>query len=137
MNKRPLVLATRKSIFIVDDDSSMRTSMSRLLREHGFSATPLESAHALLNHADLNTAVCIILDVNLPGQSGIELRQQLAKRGVMVPVIYVTGNDSQANRSGALESGCEAYLTKPFAAKSFMESVERACGRPAKHAETK
>lgn len=129
-------MSTRKSIFIVDDDSSMRTSMSRLLRVHGFNATPLESAHALLSHADLNKAVCIILDVNLPDQSGIELRQQLSKRGVMVPVIYVTGNDSQANRSGALESGCTAYLTKPFAAKSFMESVERACAGPARHADS-
>jgi DNA-binding response OmpR family regulator len=55
------------------------------------------------------------------------LRRQLSKEGVTTPVIYVTGNDSQANRSAAIESGCAAYLTKPFAAKSFIEAVERAC----------
>jgi FixJ family two-component response regulator len=111
----------------VDDDPSMRTSMSRLLREHGFNAMPFDSARALLGHAGLNRADCIVLDINLVDQSGIELRRQLSRNGVTVPVVYVTGNDSQANRSAAIESGCVAYLTKPFAAKSFIESVERAC----------
>jgi FixJ family two-component response regulator len=120
-------LPTRKSVFVVDDDPSMRKSMSRFLREHGFNATLFDSASALLSHADLNRAVCIVLDINLVDQSGIELRRQLSKEGVTVPVIYVTGNDSQANRSAAIESGCVAYLTKPFAAKSFIEAVERAC----------
>jgi FixJ family two-component response regulator len=101
--------------------------MSRLLREHGFNATPLDSARALLSHEDLDIAVCIVLDINLVDQSGIELRRQLSKEGVTVPVIYVTGNDSRANRSAAIQSGCMAYLTKPFSAKSFIESVERAC----------
>jgi FixJ family two-component response regulator len=101
--------------------------MSRLLREHGLNATLFDSASALLSHADLNRAVCIVLDINLVDHSGIELRRQLSKEGVTVPVIYVTGNDSHANRSAAIESGCVAYLTKPFAAKSFIESVERAC----------
>ena len=123
-------MPTGRSVLIVDDDLSMRTSMSRLLREHGFNATTFESAHALLNCAELNRAVCIILDVNLRGQSGIELRHRLLKRGVTTPVVYVTGNDSRANRSAALESGCAAYLTKPFAAKSFLDSVERASAAP-------
>jgi FixJ family two-component response regulator len=100
--------------------------MSRLLREHGFNARLFDSASALLSHADLNRAVCIVLDINLDGQSGIELRRQLANMGVTVPVIYITGNDSQASRSAAIESGCVAYLTKPFAAKALIESVERA-----------
>ena len=116
-----------RDVLVVDDDPSMRTSMSRLLREHGFNAMLFDSASAFLSQADLNRAVCIVLDINLVDQSGIELRRQLSKEGVTVPVIYVTGNDSQANRSAALESGCVAYLTKPFAAKSFIESVERAC----------
>jgi FixJ family two-component response regulator len=126
-------LPTRKSVLIVDDDPSMRTSMSRLLRKHGFDATTFESANALLGHADLNGAACLILDVNLLDQSGIELRRQLLTQGVMVPVIYVTGNDSGENRSAALKSGCAAYLTKPFAAKSFMDSVERASAGSASH----
>jgi FixJ family two-component response regulator len=105
----------------------MRMSIKRLLREHGFSAMLFDSAKALLDHGDFSKAICIIIDINLNDQSGIELRRRLANEGVTAPVIYITGNDSQANRSAAIESGCNAYLTKPFAAKSFIESVERAC----------
>jgi FixJ family two-component response regulator len=105
----------------------MRMSIKRLLREHGFSAMLFDSANALLDHGDFSKAICIIIDIDLNDQSGIELRRRLANGGVTAPVIYITGNDSQANRSAAIESGCIAYLTKPFAAKSFIESVERAC----------
>jgi FixJ family two-component response regulator len=119
-------LPTHGSVFVVDDDPSMRTSLKRLLREHGLYATVFESANALLNHGDFSRALCIVLDINLDGQSGIDLRRWLANKGVMAPVIYITGNDSPANRSAAIESGCVAYLTKPFTAQSFVESVARA-----------
>jgi FixJ family two-component response regulator len=62
----------------------------------------------------------------LHDQSGIELRRQLVDKGVRLPVIFITGNDSDANRSAAIEAGCIAYLSKPFAARSLIEAVERA-----------
>lgn len=105
----------------------MRRSIERLLREHGFDAVPFESADALLRHGHFQKACCIVLDINLNGESGIVLRRRLANDGATVPVIYITGNDSQTNQSAAIESGCVAYLTKPFAAKAFIDSVERAC----------
>jgi FixJ family two-component response regulator len=110
----------------VDDDPSVRTSLKRLLRQHGFDATVFESANALRDHGDFARAVCIVLDINLDGQSGIDLRRWLANEGVTAPVIYITGNDSQANRSAAIGSGCVAYLTKPFTAQSLINSIERA-----------
>jgi FixJ family two-component response regulator len=119
-------LPARRSVFVVDDDPSMRSSLKRLLRQHGFDATVFESANALLDHGDFSRAACIVLDINLDGQSGIDLRRRLANEGVTAPVIYITGNDSHANRSAAIESGCVAYLTKPFVAQSFIESIERA-----------
>jgi len=67
-----------------------------------------------------------VLDVNLGDGSGIDLRHHLAEQGVAVPVIYVTGNDSHATRMAAMASGCLAYLTKPFAAQSLIEPIERA-----------
>jgi DNA-binding response OmpR family regulator len=66
-----------------------------------------------------------ILDINLNGGSGIELYQRLADRGGGLPVIYITGIDSEANRAAATESGCIAYLTKPFAVQSLIEPIER------------
>lgn len=119
-------MPTGTSIFVIDDDSSMRTSIKRLLRGHGFSATLFDSTEALLDHGDFDEAICIIIDIDLNGQSGIELRRRLAEEGITAPVIYITGNDSRANRLAAIESGCIAYLTKPFTARSFIESIERA-----------
>jgi FixJ family two-component response regulator len=120
-------LSIRKSVFVVDDDSSMRMSIKRLLREHGFGALLFASAEALFDHGDFENAACIIIDINLNGQSGVVLRRRLADEGVRTPVVYITGNDSAANRAAAVDSRCIAYLTKPFAAHSLIASIERAC----------
>jgi FixJ family two-component response regulator len=119
-------LPPHKPIIVVDDDSSVRTSIKRLLRMHGFTVLLFDSAHALLGHGALGKAICIIIDINLDDLSGIDLRRWLAEEGVTSPVIYITGNDSPANRSAALASGCIAYLTKPFMAQSLMEPIQRA-----------
>ena len=84
------------------------------------------SANAVLSHDDFGDALCFIFDINLNGESGIELCRCLVDKGVRLPVIYITGNDSEANRAAAIESGCIAYLTKPFAALSLIEPIEKA-----------
>jgi FixJ family two-component response regulator len=119
-------LPIRKSVFVVDDDPSMRIVMKRLLRAHGYNATLFDSANALLSQGDFGRAFCVILDINLNGESGIALRRSLADRGVRLPIIYITGDDSEANRAAAIESGCIAYVAKPFAAQSLIEPVARA-----------
>ena len=115
-----------QSVFIVDDVLSVRTSMSRLLRAHGFVATLFESAGALLDYGGMEGAICIVLDIDLDGSSGIDLRRSLTEKGVTAPVIYITGNDSPANRTAAITSGCLAYLTKPFSAEALIGPVTRA-----------
>ena len=104
----------------------MRTGIKRLLRVHGFHSKLFESANALLCHEDFGEALCFILDINLNGESGIDLCGRLAKSGVNLPVVYITGNDSEANRAGAIKTGCIAYLTKPFAASALIEPIEKA-----------
>jgi FixJ family two-component response regulator len=104
----------------------MRKGVGRLLRQHGFNVVVFESAHSLLDHDDLREAFCVILDINLADASGIDLRRRLTEMGVTAPVIFITGHDSPSNRSSAIDSGCIAYLTKPFAAQSLVEPVERA-----------
>lgn len=103
----------------------MRMSIGRLLRAHGLRALLFDSVEALFGHADFGNAICMVIDINLSGQSGIDLRRHLAGKGVTTPVIYVTGNDSATYRSAAIESGCVAYLTKPFTAQSLIASIER------------
>jgi FixJ family two-component response regulator len=119
-------LPDRKTVFVVDDDLSMLRGVKRLLRQHGFDSILFDSAEALRNHRDFSAACCIVLDINLHDESGIELRQQLKASGVALPVVYITGNDSHATRAAAMASGCIAYLTKPFLARSLIEPIERA-----------
>jgi FixJ family two-component response regulator len=119
-------LADKKAVFVVDDDPSTLRGVKRLLRQHGFDAVLFDSAAALRNCERFNDAFCIILDINLNQESGIDLRRQLTAAGILLPVIYITGNDDDMTRMAAMESGCIAYLTKPFLAKSLIEPIEMA-----------
>ena len=119
-------MPNRKTVFVVDDDPSMLRGVKRLLREHGFEAVLFDSAEALRNHESFDEAFCIILDINLNDGSGIDLRRQLAAASISLPVIYITGNDNHVTRRAALQSGCIAYLTKPFSAKSLIEPIKLA-----------
>ncbi len=113
-------------VLVVDDDLGMLRAIKRLLRQYAYEPILFSSAEAFKNHADIENAACVILDINLSDGSGIELRHGLKAAGVSVPVIYITGNESPAVRDAALASGCIALLTKPFSARSLMESLERA-----------
>jgi FixJ family two-component response regulator len=117
---------TRKLVFVVDDDAAILRAVKRLLRRHGYDTVLFPSAEAFENHGDFEKAICIILDINLTDGSGIALRHRLKAAGISVPVIYMTGNDTPAVRMAALQSGCLAYLTKPFSAKSLIEPLTRA-----------
>jgi FixJ family two-component response regulator len=97
-----------------------------MLRQFGYASVLFPSAKAFENHSDFGSAACVLLDINLGDGSGIELRHRLKVAGNSVPVIYMTGNDTPAIRTSALQSGCLAYLTKPFSAKSLMEPLEGA-----------
>ena len=100
--------------------------VQRLLRAHEYEPILFSSAEAFKNHTDFETAACVILDINLNDGSGIELRRQLDDAGVSVPVIYMTGNEDPAVRKSALDSGCIAFLTKPFAVQSLIEPLRMA-----------
>jgi FixJ family two-component response regulator len=119
-------LSKRKLVFVVDDDPSMLRGVQRLLREHGYDSLSFASAGAFQSHDDFDQAICVVLDINLNDESGIEVRHRLKAAGISLPVIYITGKDNAATRMAAIESGCLAYLTKPFAARSLIEPIERA-----------
>jgi FixJ family two-component response regulator len=97
-----------------------------MLRQFGYASLLFPSAAAFAKQSDFDSAACVLLDINLGDGSGIELRLRLKAAGNTVPVIYMTGNDTPAVRKSALQSGCLAYLTKPFSAKSLIEPLERA-----------
>src|SRR6201986_5442928 len=104
----------------------MLRGMKRLLKEPGYDSLLFGSADAFQKHEDFDEAVCVVLDINLSDDSGIEVRHRLKAAGIGLPVIYITGMDNHATRMSPIESGCIAYLTKPFEAKSLKEPIERA-----------
>ena len=119
-------MSNRNLVFVVDDDPGTLRGINRLLRQHGYDSILFSSAEAFRDHDDFEQAVCVVLDINLNGESGVELGHHLKLAGISLPVIYITGNDSNATRKAAMGSGCLAYLTKPFSAKSLIASIEKA-----------
>jgi FixJ family two-component response regulator len=118
-------LSIRKLVLVVDDDPGILRGLKRLLREHGYDSLLFQSAKAFQAQRDFGQAICAVLDIQLKGESGIDLRCRLTEAGISLPVIYITANDSDAIRRAATKSGCIAYLTKPFSAKSLIEPIER------------
>ena len=116
----------RNIVLVVDDDPGVLKGVQRLLRAHAYEPILFSSAEAFKNHTEFEQAACVILDINLNDGSGIELRQGLKAAGVSVPVIYMTGNEDPAVRKVALDSGCVAFLTKPFSAQSLIEPLKKA-----------
>ena len=116
----------RNFVLVVDNDSEMLVGLERMLRAHAYVPILFSSAEAFRNHTDFKMAICVILDINLNDGSGIELRQGLKAHGVSVPVIYMTGNDDPTVRKAALDSGCIAFLTKPFSIQELIEPLKRA-----------
>ena len=119
-------MPNRNLVLVVDDDPGMLRGVRRLLRQHDYEPILFSSAEAFKNHTDFGGAVCVILDINLNDGSGIELRHRLRADGISVPVIYMTENRDPAVRNAALDSGCIAFLTKPFSAQSLIEPLKKA-----------
>ena len=119
-------MPNRNLVFVVDDDPGILRGVKRLLAQFGYDSLLFEFAAAFEEHDEFEEATCIILDINLKDDSGIDLRYRLKDAGISVPVIYITGNDRPAIRAAAEQSGCLAYLTKPFTAQSLIEPLKRA-----------
>jgi FixJ family two-component response regulator len=92
---------------------------------HAYEPILFSSAEAFKSHTEFEKVVCVILDINLSDGSGIELRHRLNDIGVSVPAIYMTGNDDPAVHKAALDSGCIAFLTKPFSVQSLIEPLKK------------
>jgi FixJ family two-component response regulator len=111
-------------IYVLDDDPDMLRGLERLLKVHGFRPKVFQSAEAFFASVDDDDgALCLLLDVHLNGASGIDVKRQLARSGVRLPVIFITANDNDATRRSIAQAGCVAYLPKPFTAKSLVEAI--------------
>ena len=124
MSKRPL-------IHVVDDDESLRTSLLELLDVAGFDARGYASTGAFLLDPVPDRPGCVLLDVRLPGHSGLELQAALARQGVALPVIFLTGHADVATSVKAMKAGAVDFLEKPVARDTLLDALARALARDA------
>jgi FixJ family two-component response regulator len=113
-------------IFVIDDDLSVRDAIRRLLLSLRLPVKLFGSAEQFLAHVTRTARGCLILDLRLPGMSGLQLQQQLIAQEWKLPIIFVTARDDEETRQTALRQGAIAFLRKPFDRKQFLESVHRA-----------
>ena len=111
-----------QSIIIVEDDVGMSKAIDRLLRAAGFQAVCFASAEELLQTDATDSAACLVLDIHLPGISGLELGKLLITSGHSKPVIFITGQDEPSLRDEAQRLGC-AYFRKPFEGSALLEAI--------------
>ena len=117
---------TPPTVHVIDDDEDTRKGTARLLAAAGFEARTYASALDFLGALEADMSGCIILDVQLPDQSGLELQTTLAKRAVPLPIIFVTGHGEIADTVRAIQRGAVDFLTKPVEASVLLAAVGRA-----------
>jgi len=104
----------------------MRKSVSRSLGEHGFATEEFDSAEAFLARLPMAGPACLVLDIQLEGMSGLQLRDHLRARGINLPVIFITGIEENNFEQQAISLGCVAYLRKPFGPEALIAAVKKA-----------
>jgi FixJ family two-component response regulator len=116
-------------VFVVDDDASMRRSLDTLLRSVGLDVQLFPSAQEFMNAERPDAPGCIVLDVRLPGMSGLAFQQELAKAGIGFPVIFITGHGDVPMTVRAMKAGAIEFLTKPFDDQVLLDAVHAAIER--------
>jgi len=121
------------TVHVVDDDDSLRTAVMRLLRAVGYEVRGYRSAGEFLLAKTGNTSGCVVLDVNMPGPSGLDLQAALNERDESLPIIFLTGHGDIPMSVRAMKAGAVDFLTKPVERKALMTAVQNALERDAEN----
>ena len=117
------------TVFIVDDDASVRLAIQGLLKTEGLRSEGFATPQEFLNSKHLDTPRCLILDVRLPGVSGLDFQRKLTEMGVQIPIIFITAHGDIPMTVRALKSGAVQFLTKPFRDQDLLDAVHEALER--------
>ncbi|MBZ9866391.1 response regulator [Mesorhizobium sp. CA15] len=117
-------------ISVVDDDRSVRESLPDLLKEFGFSVKTFSSANEFLISDSIDETRCLILDVAMPGMTGPELQLELARRGQLIPIVYITARKDSTVRPRLMEQGAVECLFKPFSDRALQAALSSALRAP-------
>jgi FixJ family two-component response regulator len=120
--RQPLV------VVVVDDDESVRESLPDLLKEFGFTVLAFSSADEFLASGSVNRTMCLLLDIVMPGMSGLDLQKELQHRGHHIPIIFITAQKDESVRKRVLAQGATDILLKPFSESALREALSKAMG---------
>src|SRR6202012_2972129 len=115
-------------VVVVDDDESVRESLPDLLKEFGFTVRAYSSADEFLSSGSLDRTTCLVLDMVMPGMSGLDLQAELKNRGRKVPIIFITAQKDETIRKRVLDQGAVDVLLKPFSDTALREALSKAIG---------
>jgi len=120
---------TQRTVFIIDDDPDIRASMRRLLKTVGLQAELFATAQDFLQRKMPKGPSCLVLDMRLPGMSGLEVQRSLLESGVNIPIIFITAHGDIPMTVKAMKSGAVEFLTKPFRDQDLLDAIEQAFQR--------
>jgi RNA polymerase sigma factor (sigma-70 family) len=122
-------VGTPPIVFVIDDDDSVRRGLERLLRSVGLEVEAFASSREFIARAQPDRPACIVLDLRLPGASGLEVQETLARAGREIPIIFISGYADVASSVRALKAGAIDFLQKPFSDQALLDIVHEALGR--------
>jgi FixJ family two-component response regulator len=123
---KPAMKQAGQTISVIDDDESVRRALRRLIHSFGWNVETFASAEEFLAPAEHRVPACLILDLRMPGMSGLELHERLAADGRRIPVVFITGHPDESARRAALAAGAVEFLQKPFDDQLLLDAVSRA-----------
>src|SRR6476646_6601375 len=116
-------------VFVVEDDASMRNALKNLLRSVGLEARLLASAKEFIESDRPDVPACLILDVRMPGLSGLDLQRELSETNIHIPIIFITGHGDIPMSVRAMKAGAVEFLTKPFRDQDLLDAIQQALER--------
>jgi len=116
-------------VFVVDDDVSVREALRNLLRSAGLAVRTFSTAEEFMASDRPEVPACLVLDVRLPGASGLDLQRQLSEANVRIPIVFVTAHGDREISAQARRAGAIGFLTKPFRDQELLNAVQEAFGR--------
>jgi len=116
-------------VFVIDDDESIREALKSLIRSVGLSVETFASAHEFLQSSRPDVPSCLILDVRMPGLSGLDLQRDLAEANIHIPIIFITGHGDIPMSVRAMKAGAVEFLTKPFRDQDLLDAIQQALER--------
>ena len=116
-------------VFVIDDDESIREALKSLIRSVGLSVETFSSAHDFLESSRPDVPSCLILDVRMPGLSGLDLQRDLVEANIHIPIIFITGHGDIPMSVRAMKAGAVEFLTKPFRDQDLLDAIQQALER--------